>query len=236
MATQEPYNPFPRQPPVAVPTPPPASSGNGLAIAGMVVGILGLVAFFVPYVGPILSLVGLVFGVLGVMRAGKVGTGKGMAIAGIACGASGILIGGFVTYLFLSAFKDYRDKAKRSEADLHINRIQKGIRTYWIESEMLPPSSNTLPGLPGVACLESDRKFPELPYAKWDTDPGWQAIDFQAFGDSRYSYRWTKQSETSGIVEAFVDADCDGTISTTTGIITVRDGSVTFELGRPTSD
>ncbi len=235
MATREPYNPFPKQPPVAVPT--PAPRGNGLAVAGMVLGILGLVAFFVPFAGPVLSLLGLVFGIFGVKHAGKVGgRGKGMAIAGIACGASGIVVGGLITYVVMDAVEDRRDKLKRADAEVHVNRIQRGIRAHWLELQALPPSTNTLPGEPGEACSEPDGKFSEVPYAVWDEDPGWRAIAFQAYGDSRYSYRWTKQSETSGIIQAFVDADCDGQISTMTSIVTARDGVVSFQLGRPTKD
>jgi hypothetical protein len=72
---------------------PPAPLGNGLAVAGLVLGIIGLVFCFVPVFGWVLAILGIIFGAVGISKANKVGRGKGLAIAGLICGVLGLLIG-----------------------------------------------------------------------------------------------------------------------------------------------
>lgn len=60
---------------------------NGLAIAGMVLGIVGFAVVFIPCIGwllaIILGIVGATLSGIGLASAGKLGSGKGMAIAGL---------------------------------------------------------------------------------------------------------------------------------------------------------
>lgn len=60
---------------------------NGMAIAGMVLGIVGFVVAFVPCIGWVLALimgiVGATLSGIGLASANKLGSGKGMAIAGL---------------------------------------------------------------------------------------------------------------------------------------------------------
>lgn len=140
MATNEPYNPFRNQAPVAVPPPQP-TGGNGLAIAGMVVGIVGLVMFFMPVGGPVVSLVGLILSLVGLRHAATVGgRGKGMAIAGIACAACGLLIGLFVTIVVLRDFDDRR-RSKRFDSEVQTLRVQTRERSY-VSSRSGSPSGS----------------------------------------------------------------------------------------------
>jgi hypothetical protein len=66
--------------------PPSVASTNGLAVAALVLGILALVFFWLPFLGWIPAVLGLVFGLVAMQRP----DGRGMAIAGVVC--SGIAL------------------------------------------------------------------------------------------------------------------------------------------------
>ncbi len=93
--------------PVQFHNPPPSaepqqqqSQGNGMAVAGLVLGILGLVFLWIPFLGWILALLGIIFGAVGNGKANKIGgKGKGMAVAGLVMGVLG-LIGGIAFFLW----------------------------------------------------------------------------------------------------------------------------------------
>ena len=57
--------------------------GNGIAVASLVCGILGLTPL---WIGFILCILAIVFGAVGIARANRVGRGKGLAIAGLVLG------------------------------------------------------------------------------------------------------------------------------------------------------
>ena len=65
---------------------------NGVAIAALVLGIIGLLTFWVPILGLVLGLIALVLGIVGVRRGPN---GKGMAVAGIVLGTLAV-IGGVI--------------------------------------------------------------------------------------------------------------------------------------------
>jgi hypothetical protein len=80
--------------------------GNGLAVAGLVLGICGLVLCFLPFLGWVLAILGIVFGAVGMNKANKVGRGKGLAIAGLICGAIGLILGVGIFIAALQAAKE----------------------------------------------------------------------------------------------------------------------------------
>jgi hypothetical protein len=69
---------------------------NGMAVASMVLGIVGLVFSFIPVIGVIawpLVILGIIFGGVGISKANQVpGSPKGMAIAGLTCSIVGLVI------------------------------------------------------------------------------------------------------------------------------------------------
>lgn len=73
---------------------PQQQPGNGLAIAGMVCGIVGLLVFWI-----ILSPLAIIFGGVGWNRANNGAKYKGMAIAGVVLGIVGIV--GYIIVLTL---------------------------------------------------------------------------------------------------------------------------------------
>ena len=73
-------------PPPPPPPPPQDNPGKGMSIAGMVLGIVGLVfALFLPYVGIVVAIVGLILSILGMKKSKEAGFPSGMAMAGLIC-------------------------------------------------------------------------------------------------------------------------------------------------------
>ena len=85
----------------AEPTPAPrfvpasAKASNGLAVAGFVLALLGVLSSFIPIVnvgGDILAMVGLVLGVFGLMKSGNRSSGKGLSVAAIVLAVAAFII------------------------------------------------------------------------------------------------------------------------------------------------
>ena len=79
--------------------PPPGYDGygqpqraNGMAVAGLVCGIIGLVFFWFPILGMVLAVLGIIFGGVGISRANSGAPNKGLAIAGLVCGVVAIAL------------------------------------------------------------------------------------------------------------------------------------------------
>lgn len=74
------YAPYP----IAAPT-------NGVGTAGFVCGLVGLVLFWLPFVGLILSLLGAILGGAGMSSGRKTGASTGLAVAGLVLGIVGLI-------------------------------------------------------------------------------------------------------------------------------------------------
>jgi len=74
------------------PNQPQPAQGNGMAVAALVLGILGLVFSFAMGIGFIFALMGLIFGIVGMKKANRIGgKGKGMAVTGLITGIIGLI-------------------------------------------------------------------------------------------------------------------------------------------------
>lgn len=81
-----------------------ASPSNGSAIAGMVLGIVGIVFFWIPIGDIILNGLAILLSSSGMGKARTMGGyGKGMAIAGLVCGIIGMLLSLYFTVGFFIA-------------------------------------------------------------------------------------------------------------------------------------
>lgn len=93
---------YPQGPPNMMrgPVPPDSSA----ATAAMVCGIVGLVAFWAPFVNLICAVLGVVLGIIGIQQtnSGRY-KGRGRAIAGLVCGSIGLLAAVLVILLLLMA-------------------------------------------------------------------------------------------------------------------------------------
>jgi len=148
-------------PPGGYPPPPPGSWGgpggygppppgygpqqtNGLAVASLVLGIIGVVSFFF-FVGGMIGIVALVLGIVAIQRArkGQAG-GKNMAIAGTILGGTAIVIttiyaialGAFFVK-FGSQFRNYQDCLRNATTSQEV----RDCRTRF-QNDFLSPSPN----------------------------------------------------------------------------------------------
>jgi len=226
---------------MATPSAPPASSlapqgKNGIALAGMVLGILGIVLCWLALIGWVLSALGIILGAIGWSKAGKLGgLRKGQGITGVVCGIVGIMLGGIMAAVAIPAFMDYMKKSKRTESSLHLNMLSRRIKSYVMENNTLPPSSaSSLPGPDGSACADPSHKMPVT--TAWAKDPAWGPLDFSIDEPALYTFHWTKTSETAGYATSVCDLDCDGTMSTTRLDVKIIAGNVQTTIGVPSPD
>jgi hypothetical protein len=71
---------------------PQESGGNGLAVAGLVLGIISLPAVVLSLLDVPIAILGIIFGAVGLSKAKKLGgKNKGMAMAGLICGIIGLI-------------------------------------------------------------------------------------------------------------------------------------------------
>jgi len=111
--------PPPPQAAAAAPPPPPSPAAapapaqtaprghGGLAVAGMVLGIIALVLSFIPcinWLGLIPALVGLILSIVALATAGKAGRPKGVAVAGLICNILALIWIPLYLLLILGAF------------------------------------------------------------------------------------------------------------------------------------
>jgi len=88
------------------------SQSNGPAVASLVLGIVGAVFLFFPFVGVFLGILAIVFAYVGFKRADVTGSGRGLAVAGLVLGIVAAVFG----LLFLAVFNEVVEQF----GDLHV--------------------------------------------------------------------------------------------------------------------
>jgi heme/copper-type cytochrome/quinol oxidase subunit 2 len=100
---------------------PPRRTGNGMAVAALVLGIAACVFFWTVLGGVVLGLVGLVLGIVAARRArGGRAPHRGMAVAGavlsaLAVIASAVVVAVGVSFFTSDSFKDYNDCVQHAD-------------------------------------------------------------------------------------------------------------------------
>jgi Domain of unknown function (DUF4190) len=85
-----PYSAYPQAPGGYGGYPPQPGGKNGMAIAALVLGIVGLVTSII-FLGGALGVVGLILGIVSLRTSKRTGVGRGMAIGGIVTSVLAIL-------------------------------------------------------------------------------------------------------------------------------------------------
>jgi prepilin-type processing-associated H-X9-DG protein len=107
--------------------PPPQDARNGLAIAALALGILGVVTCF-----PLFGVLGLIFGIIAVVRANALPLhqGRGMAIAGICCGGVSVLMLPLMIAILLPSLSRVHWSTKRAVCASNLRGIGMGMKVY----------------------------------------------------------------------------------------------------------
>lgn len=109
--------PQPPQPPPPQPGPgAPAPQGNpGMAVAGFVVGLIGLLTFWLAFVGLVISIVGLILSIVGRRQAIERGAPTGLGTAGLVCSIIGVAAGLIFTVLVIAILEEADDELNELE-------------------------------------------------------------------------------------------------------------------------
>ncbi len=103
-------------------------SGNGLAITGMIFGLLSLPSFFIPLfgwiVGVLLGSVALILSLAAIMKAGKSGAPK---TSGVIALLLSVLAGVMAGILYVQAQKSNEEDLKKLEDTVAVDTLSKVI-------------------------------------------------------------------------------------------------------------
>lgn len=95
---------------------PPARGTSGMAIAGLVLGILALVLFFLNFIDIPFIVLGVVFSALGIRAANRGSRGKGMARAGLVCAIVGLIAAAVFFVIVYNRAKPCLDRYNRTSS------------------------------------------------------------------------------------------------------------------------
>lgn len=104
--------------PAQPPTPQLPPQANGLATAGLVVGIIAAVLSFIPFVGTVswvLAPIGLVLSLVGLVKSGRARSGRGKSIAGLVLGVVAL----FMCILYTAVFVGSVNSVAQQSAAVH---------------------------------------------------------------------------------------------------------------------
>jgi hypothetical protein len=82
------------------------NEGRGLGIAGLVLGIIGIITSCIPVFGLFLGLVGLVLSIVGLSKANKVNAKKQLIIAGLLVSIFAAILGSGFLILYYQKYGD----------------------------------------------------------------------------------------------------------------------------------
>jgi len=185
-------------PPTAAPR---ATRTSGLAIAGFVCSFL-------------CSLLGLILSIMGrneCKRSGGTVGGEGLALAGIIISIISLVLGvlGILAAVAIPSFMDYTKRAKASEADLYLMRLERSAKRYAAENSAFPRASAPL--TPATPCCAGPGHQCNDPQA-WTT-PEWKELDFGIDEPHRFQYAYESDGKTF-TARAVGDLACDGSAVT----------------------
>jgi hypothetical protein len=132
------------------------------------------------------------------------------------------------------AFDDYRQRTRKSEAQIQLMKIGKAATVAYVENARFP--TETAPLAPATDCCAEDfggkRKCGSSP-TPWST-PAWRALDFELTEPHFFRYSYLPSADGSSFTATAVgDLDCDGVTITYTLHGSAVNGTPKVELTEP---
>jgi hypothetical protein len=106
------------------------STGRGLGIAGLVLGILAAIISFIPCLGVyalIPGIVGIILSAISMVQANKAQAAKGMAIAGLVCSIVGCCLAGYQMYVLSTAGDKIKEGIEELEKSGALDSLNKAM-------------------------------------------------------------------------------------------------------------
>jgi hypothetical protein len=122
------------------PAPPVTRGSNGVAVAGLVFGILGIILCPLGIFG----ILAIIFGAVGMSKARKVNAGAGQATAGLILGIVAVVLMPILIGIMLPALNQARTLAKNAMSATNLNGLGKAVMLYQAAYEMYPDTPGRL--------------------------------------------------------------------------------------------
>jgi type IV pilus assembly protein PilA len=145
-----------------------------------------------------------------------------------------VAIIGILAAVAIPAFLDYMKKGKRSEAELNLDAIKKGNKTYFVEKASYVTGTETATPQ-ATCCVAGATKCTAQPAAFEGTaaaPSAWDELDFAVTEDHYFVYDYTGGGNAY-TAHAVGDLDCDTTTVSYTLDGTAPSGNPTTTLTKP---
>ena len=135
-------------------------------ITALVLGIVSIFFFFVPFIGPVVALVGLIIGIMGLRTSRKT-----MPIIGLVLSSISLLLSLLITFTltlgFIEGFSNAetysRERANDASKKATIHEIQNALEQYYVDNNVYPPAlanlKATTPPLLGTSVTTSNYRY-----------------------------------------------------------------------------
>ena len=128
------------------------------------------------------------------------------------------------------AVDEYKQKSKRTEADLNLNALLKSAKVHYVERAEYPKGKAGF--TPSAPCCEGPNHKCPVSMDQWASDPIWSALDFEMVDPGYFQYSYESDG-TQLTAIARGDLDCDTTFVEYKLTCTATDGNPQCTIQKP---